>query len=111
VSGRCQGGAIGLVALDSATYREQGGSCGLLEADRSGTSSAHVGFLYWGFGFAIALLVTQAAWLVGQARRLREPPPSGYEDPDSRFPRTRASGAASAEPSESDAGDRYGWWA
>jgi hypothetical protein len=65
--------AIGLVALDSATYIQREASCTF---GGGGTTTAHVPGLYWAWGFAIALLAVQAV------RVLRQPPP---EPPKSRY--------------------------
>jgi hypothetical protein len=66
--------AIGLVALDSATYIQRETSC--MFGGGGGTTTAHVAGLYWAWGFAIALLAVQAV------RVLRQPPP---EPPKSRY--------------------------
>ena len=65
------------VALDSATYVQQNSACGF--SSGTGTSTGHITGLYFGWGFAIALLVLQLARILTQGPP--EPPKSKYEQP------------------------------
>jgi hypothetical protein len=76
------GVAIGLVALDSATFIQKNGSCGLglFGPPETGTSTGHFWYLYLFWGVAIAVLLVGAGSVLGEAPPF-DPPKSRYDQP------------------------------
>ena len=70
--------AIAFVALDSAAYVQQNSACML--GSGTGIETGRVGYLYYAWGAAIAVIMVQLARIAREGPP--EPPKSRYEQPE-----------------------------